>query len=282
MFPLKRARIRNLETEFESKRSIVRFYAEIAAAQRRSALFESIFGALIVAMVAFAIGRFLMVPWYVMLPFPGLYLLASIIRIHRMDVLSRAERVFPVFREQLTTIRDNFAKTHEMEIGLEQDVLARSHEIQSSGFFDPRRFSIKIITILLLFFVTGFFSSFTYDRLPVFWPDFQQEDDENGDGIDPNFWFWQRAAITGMGDSGDLDSVDLIYGDDTELLEGFESMPIELKASRDALGLGSSDEGRSPADRFNPTQIDAVGAEYYEDSIPLSKHAVVRNYFRDQ
>lgn len=280
MFGIPRSRVRALSEEHETKRDIVRFYAEISAAQRRSKLFESVFSVLIVAMLSFAVGRFFLLPWYVMLPFPALYLLIVIVRIQRMDTLSNAERVFPLFRERLVTIRDNFSKTHEMEIGLEEDVLASSHEVEASGFFDPRRFSTKIILLLSLFFITGFFTTFTYEHLPPLWPDFSG--DEDGEGYDPNFWFWQRTAITGMDESGDIDSIDLIYGDEAELLEGLESMPIELKAAKDALGLSPSDGQRSPSERFEPIRIDAVGAEYYEDSIPLSKHSVVRNYFRDQ
>ncbi|MFT4308272.1 MAG: hypothetical protein ACMXYM_02790 [Candidatus Woesearchaeota archaeon] len=281
MIPLSRARIRALSEEHPTKRDIVRFYTEISAAQRRSKLFESMFSVLIVAMLSFAVGRFFLLPWYVMLPFPSLYLLVVIVRIQRMDTIRNAERVFPLFRERLVTIKDNFSKTHEMEIGLEKDVLASSHEVEASGFFDPRRFSMKIILLLSLFFISGFFTTFTYEHLEPLWPDFS-DDEEGGEGYDPNFWFWQRTSITGMDESGDMDSIDLIYGDEAELLEGLESMPIELKAAKDALGLTPSDGPRSPSERFEPTRIDAVGAEYYEDSIPLSKHAVVRNYFRDQ
>jgi hypothetical protein len=281
MIPLDRVRIRELTSEHSSKRDILRFYTEISAAQRRTALFEAIFATLIVTIISLAIGRFFLVAWYVMLAFPTLYLFISIVRIQRMDTLTLAERTFPVFREQLTTIKDNFSRTHEMEIGLETDVLMRSHEIESSGFFDPRRFSIKIIVMLLLFFVSSAFSSFTYEQIPSLWPDFGS-DDKVLESFDPDFLFWQRTAITGMDESGEYDSTDLIYGDQTELLEGFESMPIELKASKDALGLSGSDEGRSRTDSFEPTRIEVVGSEYYEDSIPISKHAVVRNYFSDR
>lgn len=281
MYSVPRSRLRSLIKEHATKRDIFRFFSEITAAHRRAALFEALFATLIVTVLVLAIARFFILPWYYVIAFPILYLFVCIVRIQRIDSLRRAEYLFPAFREQFLTIRDNFSKTHEMEIGLEHDVLAKSHEVEASGFFDPRRFSVKIIAILLLFFVTGFFSQFTYEDLTPFWHDFFGDDDDD-DWFDPNFWFWQRAAITGMDEAGDIDSIDIIYGDEAELLEGLDTLPIELKAGREALGLSDREESRSTPDRYRSSSIDTSGAEYYEDSIPLSKHDVVRNYFRDQ
>lgn len=282
MFRIPPRRLRDLVKSSDTKRSVYRFFSELASSIRRIEVFESMLATLIVTMLALAVGRFFLLPWYYALPAPALYLLVRLIRIHRIDVLTRTERAFPEFREQLITIKDNFEKTHEMEEALEQDVLMRSHKVESAGFFDPRSFSMRIIIVLLLFFVTGFFTQFTYEDVPPFWEAFFPQDDPES-GVDPNFNFWQRSSITGTGESEDIDSTDKIFGDDDPLLQGIEPVPIELEAARDALDLSTStDASPDSFERYSPTRLDVSGAEYFEETIPVSKHEIVQNYFRDR
>lgn len=282
MFPIPARDLRDLIRAHPTKRNIFRFFAELSASLRRIALFESILASLIVATVALAVGRFFLIPWYYVLPAPAIYLLVRIVRIQRIDALGLTERAFPAFREQLITIRDNFHRTNEMELELEADVLSRSGSVESSGFFDPRGFSMRIITILLLFFVTGIFSQFTYQDVPPFWNAVFPSDPVNGG--DPNFNFWQRSAVTGTSDSADLNSTDEIFGDNDPLIEGVDPVPIELEAARDALDLSTStDVGEVETfERYTPTRLDVAGAEYFEETIPVSKHEIVQNYFRNQ
>ena len=278
MFALPGRSVKRLTKEHETKRGIQRFFTEIAGSVRRTDLFGAILSSLIVTMVALAVARFFLVPWYYAIPAPLAYLALRIYRIQRADVLHRAERAFPQFREQLVTVRDNFSKTHEMELELERDVLDRSHDVTSAGFFDARGFSLRVITILVLFFVTGFVSQYTWQDVPQFWNVFEDQEDPQ---IDPNLYFWQRAYLTGVNDAADLNSTDNFYGDDEDLLEGARDVPLELQAARDALDLSrSTDVGEvEDFERFTPTRIDAAGAEYYEETIPVNKHDVVQNYF---
>lgn len=282
VFAIPPRQVRKLVAENETKRAVHRFFSELAGSMRRVDLFESIFATLIVTMVALAVGRFFLLPFYYALPAPLLYLIVRIVMIQRTDVLGRTERAFPEFREQLITIRDNFGKTHEMEEALERDVLARSHEVASAGFFDARSFSFKIITILILFFVTGFVTQFTYHDVPPFWNVvFPHKQPAPGSGMG-NITFFERMALTGPSGSSQLNATSATYGDKSPLLQGTKQVPIQLKAAKDALDLSTSANVKK-LDTFQsyaPTSISAVGAQYYEESIPVSKHAVVQNYFK--
>lgn len=282
MFSIPARKLNTLIHEHETKRSIYRFYTELAASLKRLALFEAMIASLIVSMAALALARFFLLPWYYALPVPALFLIVRVVQIQRLDTLARAEKAFPSFREQLITIRDNFSRTHDMELALEEDVLSRSNEVEAAGFFDPRGFSLRIIAILVLFFVTGFFTQFTYQDIPPFWNDAFEQGPTPGEP--DRFNFWQRSYVTGNEDSSDINSTDTLFGDESELYDGTETIPLELEASRDALDLSTSEEVEEldRFERYTPTRLDVSGAEYFEETIPVSKHEIVQNYFRDR
>ena len=90
----------------------------------------------------------------------------------------------------------------------------------------------------------------------------------------------QRVSATGMEGAGDIEGIDDIYGDGSEFLEGTREVPLELQSARDSLDLSSIKEiEHNEFDRYNPTNLRIEGAETYENTIPLDKYHVVRNYF---
>jgi hypothetical protein len=90
----------------------------------------------------------------------------------------------------------------------------------------------------------------------------------------------QRISETGSEGSGDIDGTDDIYGDMSDYIEGKTDLPIELQSARDALDLSTiKDLEHDEFDRYSPSNIKVEGAETYENTIPLEKYNVVRNYF---
>lgn len=282
VFSIPSKQVKHLVEEHETKRGVYRFFTEVAGSIRRSDLFEAIFATLIVTMLALAVGRFFLLPFYYALPAPVVYLVARIVLIQRTDVLGRTERAFPEFREQLITIRDNFGKTHEMEDALERDVLARSRDVTSAGFFDARGFSLKIIVILLLFFATGFVTQFSYHDVPPFWNALFPHKPPAPAPTGGNITFFERMALTGPNSQSQMNSTSATYGDKSPLLQGTKQVPIQLQAAKNALDLSTSTSVKTldTFQSYTPTRIDAVGAQYYEESIPVNKQAVVQNYFK--
>jgi hypothetical protein len=160
---------------------------------------------------------------------------------------------------------------------LEEDILMRARLISSSSYFEKKPVFMSVIMICALIFVSSAISGYDVRDLPRILKPVV----DIGEDVLPRTLPWlQRVSTTGTEGSGDTEGTDDIYGDKSEFLEGTREIPIELQSARDSIDLSSIKEiEHNEFDRYSPNNLRIEGAETYENTIPLDKYHVVRNYF---
>jgi len=274
---ISRQEIRELSYRNGTKRKMLSLFHELRSAQATMILFRTLLAVIVWSMIVMLSARFFLISPLYLIPIPLIILIIGIIRMTRADPLKKAEKTNPNFKEQLTTAKDNFTKENEMIEQLEEDILMRARLISSASYFEKRPVFLSVIMICMLIFVSSSISGYDVRDLPRILKPVV----DIGEDVLPRTLPWlQRVSATGTEGAGDIEGIDDIYGDGTEFLEGTREIPIELQSARDSLDLSSIKEvEQSEFDSYNPTNLRIEGAETYENTIPLDKYHVVRNYF---
>ncbi|MFT4308872.1 MAG: hypothetical protein ACMXYL_00085 [Candidatus Woesearchaeota archaeon] len=273
----RREETRELLMRNKTKRKALRLYDELTTAKNMMMLFRIMLSTSAWTLAIMIIARFFMINAWYLSPIPLLFMTLGIIRMARVDALRKAEEKHKEFNEQLTTAKDNFFKENEMIEQLEEDIVMRSRLLTTSMYFERKQVLFSIIVICIMLFGTSYIAEYDVRDIPrLFEPVI-----DAAEQYFPRTLTWaQRVSVTGMEDAGDLESSDDIYGDRSEYIERTREIPIELQTARDALDLSSIREiEERDFDNYAPSDLRIAAAETYENTIPLEKYSVVRNYF---
>jgi hypothetical protein len=160
---------------------------------------------------------------------------------------------------------------------LEEDLIMRSRLLSSSSYFERRPVLLSVLMICALIFISSGLSEYDVRDLPRI---LKPVIDATEEAFPRTLPWIQRISETGMEGAGDTEGIDDIYGDSSDYIEGTRDIPIELQSARDALDLSTMKElEHNEFDRYTPSDLRIEGAESYENTIPLEKYHVVRNYF---
>lgn len=264
-----------------TKEKIRRLYRELSSAAAQIRLFEIFLGMLVALILSLIITRFFLLDsWWLLLPLPITYGIVRILLMLRFDPIRIVEDEYPNYGESLRTAWDNYHTDNEMVRALESDILVKSKQVETSIFFSPKGFYTKIVIFLCLLFVYTATAGYDYRSIIDLYE--QYEEPLDGERIRSTLPWLQRVHTAGTEGASDLEAGTRIYGNESIYEEGVSEIPLELEATRGALDLSTIREIReSEFDEYAPRTIRIQGAEYYEESIPVEKYTVVRNYFSE-
>lgn len=274
---LTKQEIKELSYRNKNKRRMLSLFSELRSAKNTMMIFKIILSTTGWLLISLILARFFLInPLYL----SWMPLLSFIFGIRKMiftDALKKAEKQNRAFNEQLSTARDNFEKENEMIDQLEEDILMRAKLLSSSSYFERKPVVINVILICALIFISSAISAYDVRDLPRI---LKPVVDVSEDVLPRTLPWLQRISMTGSEGAGDIESTDDIYGDASEFIDGKSEIPIELQSARDSLDLSTIKEFETTEfDTYSPSNLKVEGAETYENTIPLEKYNVVRNYF---
>ncbi len=186
------------------------------------------------------------------------------------------------FYEKLSALKENFdVKNNVMKLQLEKEVINDADKIQTKDFFNVKSFSYKIFILLLLIILFNPVSVYTFSDVKKFF------EKKIVDEVDKNFngdlsWV-RKVSITGVFEKSNTNSTQNIYNEEKSVLkDSNQIVSLSLKTSSNSLDLKTFKklDVVNNEEYNNNVNVVLKTADVYEESLPLDKYSVIKNYFK--
>ncbi len=254
-------------------KSFINVVKEINSTLNSIVLFDNILNSFIIFLsVYLALSIFNFYPLLASLPAIAYLALSS----YKEVISSKAKLIetkYGYLNEKLRTAADNASMENPVVDALHEEVIEEIKDVRASSFFNQKKTSLKILSLIVLCFLIVFLSTLNLSFL-----DFRVLMDNiqiigNG-GVAAG----EGGETPSAGEAGNQD----IYGEESIASLGKEEVKIEIKPVNyevNAKSIGDAPEEKEFEETF-PEEVFASSTEGFEENIPISQQELVKEYFK--
>jgi hypothetical protein len=229
------------------------------------------------SMVVFALFQLLMIVsslhWsYAVIPFL-LYFVFHTANGMRKTRLRSIEKKIPEFQDQLITAADTVQTENPVVEDFRKELLQNMKQIRNSNFINFRKITLRIVTLIMITFITIFVSAANirlFDLNTVV------------DQARNKFATFGRYDVNqSMLEFQENDSLENILGNKSVAELGYEELKLQLTPSQNDVDINKIKEAENKpfATRTSANEIVATTDASYEENIPKDYRKIVKNYF---
>ncbi len=256
--------------------------AEVRRTIGRLIIFDTSINAILVFLVAFLLFSFFNLP----LIYPTLtavaYFAYVLRRRLRMSKVRIVEQKYHNLNEKFRTAAEYDSEANPVVKELHSEVIGDLRNVEESAFVNEKRIYVKSLAVVALCFIILLLSPFTFGILTF---NVNFVDKPSGDAAQfgsPGSGSSTIKFAAGTQGTGLLKVSDDIYGETTIAKLGDEEVKIRIKPAGTELSIRDIQEADLPDfSESYPSDIQAVAAGSYEESIPKEDLELVKNYFNE-
>lgn len=256
--------------------------SEVRRTLGRLIIFDTSINAILVFLIAFLLLSFFDLP----LIYPSAVAVAYFVYVLRkrlrMSKVRIVEQKYKSLNEKFRTAAEYLSEDNPVVRELHSEVIGDLRNVEEAAFVNEKRIYVKSLAVVALCFIILLLSPFTFGVLNfnVNFVDSPKEDaapsGSSGSGSSSI-----RFAV-GTQSTGLRKVSDDIYGEPIIAKLGDEEVKIRIKPSGTELSIREIQEADLPDfSESYPSEIQAVAAGSYEETIPKEDLELVKNYFNE-
>ncbi len=256
--------------------------AEVRRSLGRLIIFDTSINAILVFLFAFLLLSFFSLPLIYPTAMAVAYFAYVLRKRLRMSKVRIVEQKYHNLNEKFRTAAEYPSDDNPVIKELHSEVISDLHNVEEAAFVNEKRIYIKSLAVVALCFIILLLSPFTFGIL-TFNVNFvgAPSEDEAASGSSGSGSSTIKFAV-GSQDTGLRKVSDDIYGEPTIAKLGDEEVKIRIKPAGAELSIREIQEADLPDfSESYPSDVQAVAAESYEESIPKEDLELVKNYFNE-
>ena len=254
-------------------KSFINVVKEINSTLNSIVLFDNILNSFIIFLSVYLVmSIFNFHPLLASLPAIAYLILSS----YKEVISSKAKLIetkYDYLNEKLRTAADNASMENPVVDALHEEVMEEIKNVRASSFFNQKKTSFKILSLIVLCFLIVFLSTLNLgfldfrvllDNVQISW----------NDGVATE----EGGETPSAGVAGDQD----IYGEESIATLGKEEMEIEIRPVNyevNAKSISDAPEEKKFEETF-PEEVFASSTEGFEENIPINQQELVKEYFK--
>ncbi len=256
--------------------------SEVRRSLGRLIIFDTSINAILVFLVSFLLFSFFKLPLVYPAATAAVYFVYVLRKRLRMSKVRIVEQKYKNLNEKFRTAAEYPSEDNPVVKELHSEVISDLHNVEEAAFVNEKRIYIKSLAVVALCFIILLLSPFTFGIL-TFNVNFVDAppDDSASSGSSESGSSTIKFAV-GNQDTGLRKVSDDIYGEPTIAKLGDEEVKIRIKPAGTELSIREIQEADLPDfSESYPSDVQAVAAESYEESIPKEDLELVKNYFNE-
>ncbi len=256
--------------------------AEVRRTLGRLIIFDTSINAILVFLSAFLFLSFFSLPLIYPTALAVAYFAYVLRKRLRMSKVRIVEQKYKNLNEKFRTAAEYPSEDNPVIKELHAEVIGDLHNVEESAFVNEKRIYIKSLAVVAMCFIILLLSPFSFGIL-TFNVNFVDapSGDEAPSGSSDSGSSTIKFAV-GNQDTGLRKVSDDIYGEPTIAKLGDEEIKIRIKPAGTELSIRDIQEADLPDfSESYPSDVQAVAAGSYEETIPKEDLELVKNYFNE-
>ncbi len=257
--------------------------AEVRRTLGRLIIFDTSINAILVFLIAFLLLSFFDLPLIYPSATAVAYFAYVLRKRLRMSKVRIVEQKYKSLNEKFRTAAEYLSEDNPVVKELHSEVIGDLRNVEEAAFVNEKRIYVKSLAVVALCFIILLLSPFTFGIL-VFNVNFVDNPSEDvaPSASTPTSGSSTIKFAVGPHSGGMLKVSDDIYGEPTIAKLGDEEVKIRIKPAGMELNIREIQEADLPDfSESYPSEIQAVAAGSYEETIPKEDLELVKNYFNE-
>ncbi len=256
--------------------------AEVRRTLGRLIIFDTSINAILVFLVAFLLFSFFNLPLIYPTAAAVAYFAYVLRKRLRMSKVRIVEQKYHNLNEKFRTAAEYASEDNPVVKELHSEVIGDLRNVEEAAFVNEKKIYVKSLAVVVLCFVILLLSPFTFGVLTFNVNFVDSPSEEAAPAGSPGSGSSSLRFAVGAQSTGLLKASDDIYGEPTIAKLGDEEVKIRIKPSGTELSIREIQEADLPDfSESYPSDVQAVAAGSYEESIPREDLELVKNYFNE-